>query len=62
MNQERKEELAAKIDYEGGLYEYLFGYGGGLQDTPFEDELLELCKKVESFEKRFHKWMGDAAL
>lgn len=44
---ENRQELADKIDYEGGIYEMLFGYGLGVEDMP-DGELRTLMTKIKS--------------
>lgn len=42
---ETRQELAEKIDWEGGLEEFAFGYGVNLEDLP-DDEIRELFAKL----------------
>ena len=46
---ENRQELADKIDWEGGLYDMLFGYGLSRHDLPKDDaELLAAFDDVQA--------------
>lgn len=53
---ENRQELANKIDYEGGLLGFIFGYGIKLDDLPEDDQELrdavaEVLKAKPSIER-----------
>ena len=44
---ENRQEFADKADYEGGLLEFVFGYGVDVEDLPEDDtELREALAEV----------------
>lgn len=51
------EEFAAKVDYEGGLFEALFGYG--LTEDHLDDKDTELYFRVKDFRERWAEHMSD---
>jgi hypothetical protein len=49
-----RQELADKIDYEGGTYDMLFGYGLGADDLPQNDaELLSAFAAIDALRGAF---------
>ena len=51
------EEFAAKVDYEGGLFGALFGYG--LTEDHLDDKDTEIYFRVKDFRKRWAELMAD---
>lgn len=51
MNKQDLQDLANKIEWEGGLWAYLLGYGGSLDgviSAELESEFVALASKVEA--------------
>lgn len=52
------EEFAAKVDWEGGLYEALFGYGLKSTDLDNQDGVLaQAIRQIESLAPDFYTAM-----
>ena len=51
------EEFASKVDYEGGLFSALFGYG--LTEDHLDGKDTELYLRVKDFRKRWAELMAD---
>lgn len=51
------EEFASKVDYEGGLFSALFGYG--LREDHLDGKDTELYFRVKDFRKRWAELMAD---
>lgn len=47
MDYKSRAELAAKVDWEGGLEEFLFNYGMDPEDAP-DEEIAVLIQKIYS--------------
>lgn len=59
---ETRQEVAEKIDYEGGIYDMLFGYGLAVDDLPEHDMLLKVALQavidlVDEFADRVDAFM-----
>lgn len=50
---ESREELADKIDYEGGIYDMLFGYGLHRDDLPNDPVLLDAWDSLAELKDEF---------
>jgi len=51
-NKENLENLVQKIDWEGGLFEYLFNYGGEMPDE-LKDRVNDIQSSLQSLENEF---------
>lgn len=51
---ENRQEIANKLDYEGGIYEFVFGYGLDVYDLPQDD--TELIRALQAVLDTKHLW------
>ncbi len=55
---EQLNELQSKIDYEGGLIEYVCGYGGDMPEQ-LADEVKAVKESVRALEGSFHALLDE---
>ncbi len=57
MSYRTRQEFADKVDSEGGLAEFLFGYGMNPNDAP-DDEVRALVKEILKAQDAFDELVG----